>query len=280
METTNTPLVLNEHGVYSKEDPGVDVIEFTMPKGMSKHCHAKIFSREVDPGGVFISAYSVSFPEGGSSSPLRVDNLLYSSRLNAQNAAIGFVLESLAEGTTKGSRKMFESIQDQALRLGHPFGEELAPLVRRGTNLELPVRFNQKERNQFAQDLVLKLQERTKLDTQRKNTASMLAAKLKEVEATIELLTTRLATGEENRYVDCEWLLNHPYPGRKTLTRLDTCEIIDEAEMLPGDRQLVLNDIAEHEGKTERSVEEKEVGEITEDTENTDSEFIDEAGEE
>jgi len=147
-----------------------------------------------------------------------------------------------------------------------PQDELPPPVVLRETKKELPVKFTSLEKTRFSTELVLKIQERSRLDDQKKNSASMYSAKLKAVDAEIDLLATRLSTGEENKTVVCHWQMNFPVIGRKTLFRKDTMEIVEEDEMLPSDRQLVLDDVANMNGKTERGLDEKEVGEITEDS--------------
>jgi hypothetical protein len=140
--------------------------------------------------------------------------------------------------------------------------DEQAPVLIRETKKELVVEFTQKEKNAFQSDLILNLQRKSQLEDQKSGNASMYSAKIKECSSKIDLLITQLSTGYENKSVECEWRLNFPIAGKKTLFRLDLNEIVEEEDMLPADRQLVLDDVREKAGKTERSLDEKEITEV------------------
>jgi len=141
--------------------------------------------------------------------------------------------------------------------------DEQAPVLIRKTSKELTVEFTQKEKNTFQSDLILNLQRKSQLEDQKSGNASMYSAKIKECSSKIDLLITQLSTGYENKSVECEWRLNFPIAGKKTLFRLDLNQIVEEEDMLPADRQLVLDDVKAKAGKTERNLDEKEVGELS-----------------
>jgi len=145
--------------------------------------------------------------------------------------------------------------------------EEKAPVVTRSTTKELPVHFSKREIERLNVELVSKLQECKRQTEQQKSTNSLYSAKIKELSARIETLTTMISTGFENKTVDCEWRLNDPEPGMKKLVRLDTDETLEVEKMIPSDRQLVIEDVKAKAGKTERNLDEKEITDIDPDQE-------------
>lgn len=139
--------------------------------------------------------------------------------------------------------------------------DEQAPVVIRKTTQELPCKFKPAEKESFQAELLEKLQSKSDLENQKASSASMYGAKIKEASARIDVLSAKLRTGSEHRTVNVEWHLNFPVPGKKTCFRMDTKEIIEEQDMLPSDRQLVLDDVRANGGKTKRNLDEKEITE-------------------
>lgn len=62
-------------------------------------------------------------------------------------------------------------------------------------------------------------------------------------EAKIAALAEQVRSGYELRETLCEYTYNEPKPGRKTLRRSDTMEIIAEEDMTGADTQAVMEEI-------------------------------------
>lgn len=79
----------------------------------------------------------------------------------------------------------------------------------------------QDERNEHASNLAKSLRDKARLEDQKKAAAKQFDAKIAEVEATINKESNIVATGEEFRDILCEWHLDTPKKGKKTLKRTD-----------------------------------------------------------
>lgn len=90
-------------------------------------------------------------------------------------------------------------------------------------------------------------------------------AKITELDATIKRITGELAKGSRTESVKHKWIMNDPKRNVKSLYRLDRdpIQLIKTAPMLPADKQMTLDDIAAMKAHKERTIEEKEVTEIT-----------------
>lgn len=79
----------------------------------------------------------------------------------------------------------------------------------------------QDERNEHAANLAKCLRDKARLEDQKKAAAKQFDAKIAEVEATINKESGIVADGEEFRDILCEWHLDTPKKGKKTLKRTD-----------------------------------------------------------
>ena len=61
--------------------------------------------------------------------------------------------------------------------------------------------------------------------------------------ATIDNLSEQVRSGYELRETLCFWTYNEPKPGRKTLRRADTLEVIGEEDMTGADTQTVMEEL-------------------------------------
>lgn len=66
-------------------------------------------------------------------------------------------------------------------------------------------------------------------------------SRLSACEATISVLSNKIATGYEFRDVDCRIEFNEPKAGRKTVVRLDTAEKVNVEDMTADEMQEKLN---------------------------------------
>lgn len=68
-------------------------------------------------------------------------------------------------------------------------------------------------------------------------------ARIETHEAKIALLAEQTRSGYELRETLCLWVYNEPKPGRKTLCRADTIEIIGEEDMTGADTQMIMDEL-------------------------------------
>lgn len=138
-------------------------------------------------------------------------------------------------------------------------GVDAPARVIRNTTDYLRVDYTPDELATKAQDLAAKIQELGRVENHKKNITSDLGAKIKTLEAEVSTLTGQVSSKGEYRSIRCEWHMNTPRRGRKTLYRTDTLAVVREEEMIDNDCQMVMDDLKEQNGETERGIEEKEV---------------------
>lgn len=117
------------------------------------------------------------------------------------------------------------------------------------------------EVTQKASEFSEACQRKERLEKELKSHTQYIKSQITEAEATISRLSQDLGRGKTTNLVSCHWVFNEPKHGLKSLYRLDKepKELIRVDTMTASDRQLHLDDIAAQNGKTERTLEEKEV---------------------
>lgn len=105
----------------------------------------------------------------------------------------------------------------------------------------LEYKFTDGEIKEFSQELARCTSEKINIENEKAAVMSQYKAKIDTKAADAERLAGQINTGREYRYIDCEIQMNTPKNGRKTLTRLDTAEIVWEKQMTPEEMQLKLN---------------------------------------
>lgn len=135
----------------------------------------------------------------------------------------------------------------------------IEPYIRKATE-SLLCKYTPDEIKEKTESLTSAIQDKKRFLGEKKFMQKQIDSKIEEADAAINRLSEEISTGKEMRAVNCEWHMNTPRPGRKQLHRLDNYELVRESDMSPADRQQTIDD--DH---PERSVEEKPIGEITDD---------------
>jgi hypothetical protein len=277
---TNTWPVPNEHGSYPSDDLRGETIKVPFSKGTAPHIQAQVDVLQVGPNkwAFGINAFS---PDGGHGGPISDKNGSYPTRNAAVSAGFDQVIQHFASDKSKGGARLHKEILKfvNTLDLTDPDSveeppapvEEPAPpkIIRRTTRL-LRVAYSDREVLDKASELSSQLQTRNRFRSELKNTVSMIQAKIKAVDTQITTLTEQVSTRADMRDIPCEWHMHTPEKGMKTLYRADTMETVDVSAMVKSDHQMVLDDLNEQNGVTERTLDEKPIGEITEDDEEDD----------
>lgn len=105
----------------------------------------------------------------------------------------------------------------------------------------LEYQFTDDELKEFSSELARTTQEKSSLEKEKTAVTSEFKAKIDAKAASTENLSRKITNGREHRYIECELAMNTPKNGRKTLTRLDTEEIVWERNMTPEEMQLKLD---------------------------------------
>ncbi len=129
----------------------------------------------------------------------------------------------------------------------------------------VPRKFSPEDYQGMGHELRLAKSEKAKTENELKAFKESRKAILTELDATINRITEDMARGSISESVKHKWIMNDPKRNVKSLYRLDRdpIQLVKTAPMLPADKQMTLDDIAAMKAKKERSVEEKEVTEIT-----------------
>lgn len=80
------------------------------------------------------------------------------------------------------------------------------------------------------------------VEAKKKDVMASFTAQQKKHEADIGVLSRVVSTSKEYRYVKCEWFYDYN-SGIKTLTRLDTLEIIKQEEISQKERQVAVVEV-------------------------------------
>lgn len=190
---------------------------------------------------------------------------------------------------------MFERLRTDGENMPRPSDEKHAevckmidyePLIKKEISCTeyFDHQFTPDEIKQMAMEFSENTARKSDLEEELKSTTQYLKSKITEVTATINRLSQEIGRGKRSENVNCHWVLNDPKRGMKSLYRLDTepKELVRMTGMSASDKQLTLEDVAAAKEQTERTLEEKEVTEITnqpyEDEVMTDKEVEDETG--
>jgi hypothetical protein len=125
----------------------------------------------------------------------------------------------------------------------------------RSASEHFQVPFTEAEMREKSKELAMKTQEIKSVQSQKSSAAKQFDARIKEIETRIQVLSDQVSTGQEIKIIRCEWHMNVPVRGRKTLYRCDTREIVRDVEMLDSDAQMVIDDLK----RSEKTVDEKPI---------------------
>lgn len=151
--------------------------------------------------------------------------------------------------------KKFHEARDKACDMNQ---RSLNKPVRKTTQ-HLRIKFSGAEIEHKAQQLAQHCQDLGRIDSEQKSANKQFTARKAAAQSQIDLLTEEISSGHRTGMVDCEWRLNTPVDGQKTLVRLDNQQTERIEGMTDADRQGVFEDIL---GTVEKTVEQKGVGEI------------------
>lgn len=111
----------------------------------------------------------------------------------------------------------------------------------------LNCKFTDAELKEIGMNLALANQEKERLEDQKKQSMSQYKSEQDAVDSKIRELAQKLARGSEDRRIECELLYNVPEEGKKTITRLDTKEVIETANMTEEElNDLFINNLGPH----------------------------------
>ncbi|HRE52261.1 MAG TPA: hypothetical protein PK339_12615 [Flavitalea sp.] len=82
--------------------------------------------------------------------------------------------------------------------------------------------FSAVELHDLSLQLAKKNKEVVSLEEEKKAVTSQLAAKIKEADATVNILSEKVASGFEYREIECDVIFHKPQQGKKTIVRRDT----------------------------------------------------------
>lgn len=97
--------------------------------------------------------------------------------------------------------------------------------------------FNDAELLQIGKDLADKANELASLEDDKKRVTSDFKAKIDTVTAEIGIMSRNISTGNEYRMIKCSQAFHVPHPGKKTITRLDTFEVVQISDMTTEEMQ-------------------------------------------
>mgnify|MGYP001614772107 CR=1 FL=1 len=100
----------------------------------------------------------------------------------------------------------------------------------------LPVKLTQEEIVECAKSLAKTTNELRDCEARKMEVTSQFAADLKKLKATTDSISIKISNGYEHRDVECSWSFDY-VKDTKTLTRLDTGEIVRTSQLTIEDRQ-------------------------------------------
>lgn len=112
---------------------------------------------------------------------------------------------------------------------------ELAGKIEKVTQ-SLPVQLTQEEIVEAARSLAKTTNELRDCESRKMEVTSQFAADLKKLKATTDSISIKISNGYEYKEVECAWALDYA-KDTKTLTRLDTGEVVRTAQLTIEDRQ-------------------------------------------
>ena len=100
----------------------------------------------------------------------------------------------------------------------------------------MPVKLTQEEIIECAKFLAKTTNELRDCEARKMEVTSQFAADLKKLKATTDSMSIKISNGYEFREVECAWTFDYA-KDTKTLTRLDTAEIVRTTQLSIEDRQ-------------------------------------------
>lgn len=100
--------------------------------------------------------------------------------------------------------------------------------------------FTNEESLENAKQLAECLMETNRIEQDFDRVKSDFKSRLSSVDARIGQLRDKVSSGYEIVTTPCEWRFDDPAPGRKSLWRLDTDELVETQEMTTADKQVEL----------------------------------------
>lgn len=91
--------------------------------------------------------------------------------------------------------------------------------------------FTVDELAEFSQELARHTLERSRLEQQKKEVDSQLKSQIEAENTQITMLAGNISTKHERRMIACAILWHNPSPGRATICRIDTGEVVRERAM-------------------------------------------------
>ena len=92
----------------------------------------------------------------------------------------------------------------------------------------LPYELTDEEINALGREISEIVQEKTKLEIEKKEVTSSYSSKIKGLESKIKGRAKKVIEGKEDRQIECTVIYNEPKYGTKTVTRLDTFDTWEE----------------------------------------------------
>jgi hypothetical protein len=105
------------------------------------------------------------------------------------------------------------------------------------TTFILPVQFTPEELNERRDEIASAMLEYDRVEAQKKIAAKEYAAVLKTLRTDMSRLARQINRGGEERDVECTLTFHDPEPGFKTITRLDTGEVVRQEPMTDDEKQ-------------------------------------------
>lgn len=95
----------------------------------------------------------------------------------------------------------------------------------------LPCTLSPDEKLDFAQQIAAFEIEIFDITSEKKLVFQTFNTRLKELKTKIEEMSRSISTGQVNREVEVQWIMNDPHIGQKTMYRLDTAERVRSEAM-------------------------------------------------
>jgi hypothetical protein len=106
--------------------------------------------------------------------------------------------------------------------------------------VDLKVKLTEEELREKGQQMASKVIQYNEYEAEKKEIASDLGAKMKDLHAELTVLAKATRSQEETRPVECEVLFDVPEVGTKRIVKKDTMEVLKELAMTAEERQTEL----------------------------------------
>lgn len=104
----------------------------------------------------------------------------------------------------------------------------------------LPCRLTREELLEKGKTQAELLKRKGELENEKKRCADDFKARLSEVDSQMTVLSNEISTGVQYRNVPITIVIGEPDADHKTISRDDTCEVIETSNLTPEERQLIL----------------------------------------